>query len=424
MAKKVIRLTEADIENIVLKIIEEQLVSVGKTEGQDYESRVYDTNSPGFQKFLNRIKYLIGTYEERTGVAPDYNAMVRRVAGLSQLRFNKDSNKYVETPLENNSKPFEKKSKKLMRYMDDTSKQVAQRAIEKSYPFWVWVVNTKANALMNLLRGKKNASVVMDDMESVREVPMPKPEVKMPEVAMDDKKIPLNSKFDTGSPELKESYKSELPQILKKGFSDAIKQFRKQYSEIIFPGAVYVGSIRVFSSSSRVPQDNMNNPRYKTGPNGSPEGYKNLSEDRGRALQEFILEFIKSDKSIVTDGNTQVLDINFLGKNGDGTSGPDWDSSKGAQHQDYLKSQYAYVVITFTAIPEPPTPPPSESMDINDFSIRSSAEGRDSYFINWNIPKLNFPEINLGGGIRLFSTGKDLRCETFAPAKGFRGFGF
>ena len=86
MAKKVIRLTEADIEKLVLRVINEQLVSVGKTEGQDYESRVFDTNHPGFQKWLNSIKYYLGTFEERTGVAPDYNAMVRRRAGLSTLR--------------------------------------------------------------------------------------------------------------------------------------------------------------------------------------------------------------------------------------------------------------------------------------------------------------------------------------------------
>ena len=423
MAKRIIRLTEADIEKIVLRVIEEQLVSVGKTEGQDYESRVYDTNHSAFQKWLNGIKYLLGTYEERTGVAPDYNAMVRRKAGLSTLRFNKDSKQYVETPIENNTKLFEQKANRLMKFMDDTSKQVAQRAIEKSYPYWVWVVNTKANELMGLLKGKKNASVVMDDMESVREVPMPKPEVNMPEVAMDDKNIPLDSKFDTGSPELKPSYKSELPEILKKGFSDAVNQFRKQYSEIEFPGPVYVGSIQVFSSSSRVPQDNMKDERYRTGKNGTPDGYKNLSEDRGKALQEYILSFIKSDKSIVTDGNTKVLDMNFLGQNGDGTSGPEWDQSKGSQHQDYLNAQYAYVVITFTAIPQPTTPPPVEPKDINDFSIRSSAEGRSRFFININIPKLNLPEVNLGG-VRLFSTGKDLSCAVWGPSKGYSGFGF
>ena len=224
-------------------------------------------------------------------------------------------------------------------------------------------------------------------------------------------------------PELKSSYKSELPKILKNGFSDALKQFREQYSEVKFPGPIYVGSIQVFSSSSRVPQDNMKNARYRTGKNGTPEGYKNLSEDRGKALQEFILSFIKSDKSIVTDGNTKVLDMNFLGQNGDGTSGPEWDPSKGAQHQDYLNAQYAYVVITFTAVPEPQIPTPIPPKDINDFSIRSSAEGRGRIFINLNLPKLNLPKVNLGG-VRLFSTGKDLSCPVWGSGKGYSGFGF
>lgn len=412
--KKVIRLTESDLEKIVRIVVSEQ-ISAGTYTKPSYESRVYDTNNPGFGKFLNSIKADLQNkqqnYKVAGGKTPEYNAMVRDAAGLSTLTFDKTKNEWVETP-SNRMSTFQEREKQILKYMDDVSKSVAERAKEKSYPFYVWVMTQKVGELLNGLQGKKNPTIVMDDIESVKKVPMPQPKVPMPSMLVDDKQIPLNSKFKIGSPILEESYKNDFPTFIQQAFAKAVEEYRSGYKDLEFPGAVYVSGIKVTSSSSTIPHGKNMPERYQNA-EGSTEGFKNLSEDRGKALLNFILQFMESDKNIVTDNNTRVSEIDFLGENGDGTSGPKWNSEAyKANPTQYTENQKAFVTLEFAAIPKPPMPPPPVFKEINDFSIRASGEGRKGFFIDLDLPKINLPSFKIGGVVTRGS-GRDIACPVF-----------
>lgn len=410
--KKVIKLTESDIENIVRKVISEQL-SVGTYTTPDYNSRNYDSNNPGFLKFLNQIKAGLQNkqqnYKPAEGKAPAYDAMVRDVAGLSTLTFDKNKKEWVETPSSGMS-TFQEREKQLLKYMDDISKAVAERSKKNNYPFWVWATYNKGGELINGLQGKKNPSIVMDDMESIKQVPMPQPKVEIPSMVVNDKQIPMDAKFAIGSPVLDASYQKELPSFLKQSFAKAVEDYRNSYKDLKFAGPVYVSGIKVTSSSSRIPQDNMKNERYRTGANGTPDGYKNLSYDRGKALLDFLLQFIKSDSSIITDGNTKVSEIDFLGENKDGTSGPDYDKAKG--NDFYKQFQQAYITLEFAAIPELDNTPTPIIKTVTDYSIRAAGEGRKRLYIDLNLPDIKLPSFKIGGVVTQ-STGRDIACPIF-----------
>ena len=411
--KKVIRLTESDLEKIVRRIVSEQ-ISAGTYTKPGYDSRVYDTNNPGFTKFLNSIKVKLQEYQNSKisgGKAPDYNAAVRDVAGLSTLTFDRNKKEWVEDPRgsEGTLSTLQDREKQILKYMDDLSKSVFERSKEKSYPFYVWVMKQKVGELLNGLEGKKNPSIVMDDIESVKKVPMPQPKITIPSMLVDDKQIPLNSKFKIGSPLLEENYKKDFPSFIKQAFAKAVEEYKSGYKDLEFPGPVYISGIKVTSSSSTIPHGKNMPAKYQNA-EGSTEGFKNLSEDRGKALLDFILQFIKSDKSIVTDSDTRVSEIDFLGENGDGTSGPKWNSDAyKADPTQYTKNQQAFVTLEFAAIPKPPIPPTPVVKAINDFSIRASGEGRKGFFIELDLPQINLSSFKIGGLITRGS-GRDIPC--------------
>ena len=411
--KKVIRLTESDLEKIVRRIVSEQ-ISAGTYTKPGYDSRVYDTNNPGFTKFLNSIKVKLQEYQNSKiggGKAPDYNAAVRDVAGLSTLTFDRNKKEWVEDPRgsEGTLSTLQDREKQILKYMDDLSKSVFERSKEKSYPFYVWVMKQKVGELLNGLEGKKNPSIVMDDIESVKKVPMPQPKITIPSMLVDDKQIPLNSKFKIGSPLLEENYKKDFPSFIKQAFAKAVEEYKSGYKDLEFPGPVYISGIKVTSSSSTIPHGKNMPAKYQNA-EGSTEGFKNLSEDRGKALLDFILQFIKSDKSIVTDSDTRVSEIDFLGENGDGTSGPKWNSDAyKADPTQYTKNQQAFVTLEFAAIPKPPIPPTPVVKAINDFSIRASGEGRKRFFIELDLPKINLPSFKIGG-LLTRGSGRDIPC--------------
>jgi len=415
--KKVVRLTESDLEKIVRRVVSEQ-ISAGTYTKPGYDSRVYDTNNPGFTKFLNSIKVKLQEYQNSKisgGKAPDYNAAVRDVAGLSTLTFDRNKKEWVEDPRgsEGTLSTLQDREKQILKYMDDLSKSVFERSKEKSYPFYVWVMKQKVGELLNGLEGKKNPSIVMDDIESVKKVPMPQPKITIPSMLVDDKQIPLNSKFKIGSPLLEENYKKDFPSFIKQAFAKAVEEYKSGYKDLEFPGPVYISGIKVTSSSSTIPHGKNMPAKYQNA-EGSTEGFKNLSEDRGKALLDFILQFIKSDKSIVTDSNTRVSEIDFLGENGDGTSGPKWNSDAyKADPTQYTKNQQAFVTLEFAAIPQPPIPPTPVVKAINDFSIRASGEGRKGFFIELDLPQINLSSFKIGGLITRGS-GRDIACPIFS----------
>ena len=405
--KKVIKLTEADIENIVRQVISEQL-SVSTYRDPDFKSKIYDTNNPKFVTFLKGIENNSQRFS-KMGSTPAYDAMVRNKAKMSNLRYDKNKKSWVETPNQNLTS-FKQREKQIKKFIqkDPVSEEIMNKVIQNNYAFWVWVIGFYGSTLLGGLQGKKNPTIVMDDIESIKQMPPQKPKLEMPALVMNDQQKKVGEKFDIGSAQLKQSYVTSLPTDLKGSFAKAVEIFREQYPDMEFKGNVYIKTIKVTSSSSKISQDNMKNARYRTGPNGTPDGYKNLSEDRAKALLNTVLNFIKSDKSVVIDGDTKQ-EVDFLGENKDGTSGPDWDRTESGKKQ-LEQYQQAYITLEFTVIPTPPTPVEIPQLkSVTDYSIRASGEGRRRITIDLTLPTLKWPRINIGGWItNFFNT--DIPC--------------
>jgi len=113
---------------------------------------------------------------------------------------------------------------------------------------------------------------------------------------------------------------------------------------------------------------------------------------------------------IITDENTKISEVDFLGGNGDGTSGPEYDKAKG--NDFYKQFQQAYITLEFAAIPNIPPPPQPVMKTVTDYSIRATGEGRKRLYIDLNLPDIKLPSFKIGGVITQ-STGRDIACPIF-----------
>jgi hypothetical protein len=125
---------------------------------------------------------------------------------------------------------------------------------------------------------------------------------------------------------------------------------------------------------------------------------------------DFLLQFIKSDSSIITNGDTKISEIDFLGENKDGTSGPEYDKTKG--NDFYKQFQQAYITLEFAAIPDVPQIPIPIIKTVTDYSIRATGEGRKRLYIDLNLPDIKLPSFKIGGVVTQ-STGRDIACPIF-----------
>ena len=104
------------------------------------------------------------------------------------------------------------------------------------------------------------------------------------------------------------------------------------------------------------------------------------------------------------------MELDFKGKNGDGTSGIEWDASKGSQDPAYLDAQYTNIYIKFTVQPKIDIKPEStpESIETNGYILKISGERRGKLYIDFTF---TFPNMSVGG-FRGFSGG-DVLCDAY-----------
>lgn len=361
MAKRIIRLTEADIENIVRKVIQEQ------QEGyQERSVTTEDMNKGDFpEKMANRQKIINQALKgegEYAGYTADDTFTPLNIGlaignpALIWLRRN-PSKKTVELHKTGNYERVLGLVNGLTDYMDEESIQEFENLKEKN-PIFYGYLTKKVGKLLEILNNStkksKNCIVYSTGTQSNLIPADNNQEFELEVFVTADNKTSYDNKFVTGSAEINPQYGENYKNDLLTQFGTALNQMKETYkndTSVSFPGGIYIKGIEIISSSSKVPQDNMRNERYRTGPNGTPDGYQNLADDRANSMKELIEGIISSNSNIVM---APGADIKIDSK---GAQGPEW---KGKMGPEYLEHQKAIIKIKFQVPAERKTEPEIE----------------------------------------------------------------
>ena len=428
MKKNVIRLTESDLENIVLKVMKSRMdeqISVGIIDRPDL-NRTYSTSDKDFKEFEAKLAEsardkatTIQSYESRgfkkdesfTPLATQLYAL-SSVKGMTLKRNNETKIMSLE-PGEDYKKTTSS-LKKLESMMDEVSLKVWETTKKVNPAFYLYIFFKSDNILgaLSTVR-KKTRSIIVDNSKTIQDVPNAPETVEVPSLSFTDTDVSFNNKFETGSPNLKSEYIQGFTQSLSKMIKDTKDLLIKNNANpaVSFPGRIYIAEIIIKSSSSKVPQSKLPAP-YTTDPKNPQDttGFLNLSKDRVESMKKLIEKFISDNSRMVFSDEKTKMELDFKGKNGDGTSGIDWDASKGSQDPAYLDAQYANIYIKFTVQPKIDIKPEStpESIETNGYILKISGERRGKLDIDFTF---TFPNMS-DGGFRGFSGGNVL-CDTY-----------
>ena len=304
---------------------------------------------------------------------------------------------------------LDERSASLEKYMDPESKRIWSECKVRNAYFYYYILggqpphrSDKLLSTISSTNKRRARGISVGDYESQNEKRQTEPKKVEGITAVDYlDSTPTDTKFELGSPKLNPDYVETFKQLFRETLDLAIAQAQKQETEQVkFPGIVYISEVKINSSSSRVPQTGLPEP-YKTSEKDT-SGFLALSKDRALALEALIKEFIQdTNNNIVTDGNTKFT-INFQGEHGDGTSGPDWDRTKGNKHPDYKEAQMAEMTITFQIAPRvtPEEMIEEKITEADGYSIGVTGFYRDTLVIR--IPKIKF---NLGKWFRRLGNG-------------------
>lgn len=393
MAKRIIRLTEADIENIVRKVIQEQ--QDGYRERSVTSEEMNKGDNPELmatrKEIINQALKGEGEYAGYTAVEATFTPLNIGLAignpALMWLRRN-PSKKTVELYKKGNYERLLGLVNGLTDYMDEESKKEFENLKEKN-PIFYGYMTKKVSNLLTILNNSTNKSkncIVYSTGTQSNLIPADNnQEFELEVFVTEDNKTSYANKFVTGSAEISPQYAENYKNDLLTQFGAALNQMRESYKDdtsVSFPGGIYIKGIEIISSSSKVPQDNMRNERYRTGPNGTPDGYQNLADDRANSMKELIEGIISSNSNIVM---APGADIKIDSK---GAQGPEW---KGKMGPEYLEHQKAIIKIKFQVPAERKTE-----------------------------PEIELPRLTTEDGFAVVVTGK--RRKDFTPGGGFGSF--
>ena len=422
--KKVIRLTEADIENIVRKVLSEQLI----TKDSDVDIRELSTMSPVFDRLVNRLTRETSRIEGLGVPSIDKPREINKVIyypindlnkamavnGFFTLRKVKDKNGKVvlgytvdnQSIYDNRQKSW--KSVEGLIDANDTQSLEALNKLKEVNPLFLAYLISQSDRVLNQLQGKKNKKVIIKSKETEKVVPAP-PSIPVEVVQFDDAQDSFDTKFPSGSPTISENYKTKFDTAFKQSVAAAVKAANTSVDikGVSFKGGARIVGINVMASSSNVPQTNLPAPY-----NDPQTGFLALSKARAESMLEMVNSMIQTNGYGAEGVKPTMKYDGFETDSGiPGTSGPVWDKSKGSQHADYLNNQKAVVTITFQPIPsyDEPEPEPDTITTENDFILDASGEGKRR--INIVPPPIKFRiDVPDFGGFRLISTGRDLPC--------------
>lgn len=298
--------------------------------------------------------------------------------------------------------------------MDEVSLKIWETTKEVNPAFYLFIFD-KSESILSQLSSvrKKTRSIIVDNSKTIQDVPKTPEEVEVPSLAFTDTDVNFDNKFATGSPNLKSEYIQGFAQSLSKMMKDTKDLLIKNNTNpaVSFPGRIYISEIIIKSSSSKVPQSKLPAP-YTTDPNNPQDttGFLNLSKDRAESMKKLVEKFISDNSRMVFTDEKTKMEVDFKGKNGDGTSGIPWDKSKGSQDPAYLEAQYANIYIKFTVQPKIDTTPEStpEPIETNGYVLKISGERRGKFYIDFNFTP---PNMSIGG-FKGFSGG-DVLCDAY-----------
>jgi hypothetical protein len=397
------------------KIIDEQRVklALGTTfkgdlvpAGPRDMSKTFTTESGGFRNYVKSIEKLFKAKKIPIVNKPTVEQIIKA----------QYSNR-GDLPLDKRAQFFEERANDLMKYMDNISKEVWLNSKTENAYFYSWITQNNQWSQINSIidkSKKENRNIVVDNFQTQkkkRTEPQKKTEVST--LVFEDTSS-AETKFKSGSPELTPDYIQKFNDSFKSVLENALAQAREQQtSTVTYPGNFYISEINIISSSSKVPQTKLPAP-YTTTPTDT-RGFLALSTDRAKSLKTLVDEFIKNN-NIITNDKT-IVTVESKGEHGDGTSGPDWDKNKGANHPDYTNAQMAQVTITFAVIPKVETSPEEPETIITSpdgYSLTVAGRTRGGGIII-RIPKIKFnpPQIRGGGPFKTKGGRTAPECPVF-----------
>jgi hypothetical protein len=324
---------------------------------------------------------------------------------------------YKDFDFDKQFQTFEERSNKIMEYMDNISKEAWLKSKTENTMFYTYILeNNNYYRIWNTLNKskKENRNIVVDNFETQKKQKTGSQKKADVSALVFEDTSSAGTKFKSGSPELTTDYIQKFNNSFRSVLENALAQAREQQtSTVTYPGNFYISEINIVSSSSKVPQTKLPAP-YTTTPTDT-RGFLALSTDRAKALKTLVDEFIKNN-NIITNDKT-IVTVESKGEHGDGTSGPDWDKNKGANHPDYTNAQMAQVTITFAVIPKVETPPEEPETIITSpdgYSLTVSAKTRGGGIII-RIPKIKFnpPQIRGGGPFKTKGGRTAPECPVF-----------
>lgn len=422
MGKKVIRLTENDLRKIVLKVIEKS--NIDEQISQRTKSDVDKTLSTEDDFYVNtfvavRVADKLTRLEKYKARGIDISAATPFMIGLwaGLVKSTSTENNVLTFIDREDTKEKEKSINYLISLMDEESKAILED-IKVNEPNFYGYFALKAENLVGALRARTDKKTRTVSVMKAG-VPAPPPEekpasVEMPVIEYTDTAIPFDTKFESCSPTLKDGYVTAFKESFSKALTTALAAAQNSNTNpnVTFPGAYYINSIKIISSSSRVPHTSQCDAKYYINNDGNDEqGFLNLSTDRANAIKSLVSTYITDNsESIKIPSGDTVYNMSISG-----ATGPKWEPAKTNKHEDYRSNQRASVIISFMVIPQikPIESPGGETVQPPSEGYLITVLGTGKTYWKFEVPEINIPKMNTGGGGSVKSTGRKDRCPSF-----------
>lgn len=251
---------------------------------------------------------------------------------------------------------------------DEDDKQYAVIALEQfneSYPVERWEIVTVGLT--------KDFEQIITQGKKILHPALP---IRFPDV------LPPSSNF------FKDNYYEITPLFIEAVKTDIIDPLIEQMKELSPPNGkpiAFLEDIDVISSCSTLP----NGPS----PDGKTYTFEQLSKLRAQTAMNYIIGQLQKIGVVVNETTTK--EINYMGENGDGTSGPSW--TKVPQEEKKIKKpefdKYKKIDIELSVVLNTNSDPTEESepdtvlnIPTDDYTVEFSRPGRGS--INYRLPKI------------------------------------
>lgn len=290
MAKKVIRLTEADLEKLVLQVIHEQEVQEQLKVKWSRPYTITKTKTKG-NKTLEQGKVTPELPEEQWEEyvnGPEANKMVSLMKGQTPRRWEEIKENQIDFAV------------------------ATIESFNESYPEKKW-------NKVYIPNPKEKTETIEKEPKLYPTVPMIFPNNSSP-----NSDFFVDNYYET-TPYFKEQFKADI--------IDPINAQLEQIKNIEGKPKMYLKELNIATSASRIPNTE------------SPDGKTYTFEQLSKLRNESALNYIKSQLDalgVLIDSDT-VITQNYKGQNGDGTSGPEWKA--GSDKSKYERYKYLNVDI-------------------------------------------------------------------------------